>query len=244
MPRPRSCARRSSSRRCGRSASCAIRRASAAGCARSRGGWPSTGRRGGRRRFSAEAGAFSPGFVDQDTPLVAVLARERAERVHAGLVGCAALDRDTLVAFYFRGQSLVEMSDRFQSPVGTIKRRLHVARKRLAKQSRRWPRPETKMAGPAAGRSCRREVYRSVTSPVPRPRRAASSSSWMMIRGVTIIIRLWVSRPCHVFEEAVEVRNLVQPPGTPASLPGLAEPLDAAHGGPCRRRGRSPWCSR
>ncbi len=33
-----------------------------------------------------------------------------------------------------RGQSLVQMSDEFQSPVGTIKRRLHVARKRLAKQ--------------------------------------------------------------------------------------------------------------
>ena len=32
-----------------------------------------------------------------------------------------------------RGQSLVEMSDSFDAPVGTIKRRLHVARKRLAK---------------------------------------------------------------------------------------------------------------
>ena len=36
--------------------------------------------------------------------------------------------------FYFRGRSLVEMSDEFDSPVGTIKRRLHVARKRLAKE--------------------------------------------------------------------------------------------------------------
>ena len=44
------------------------------------------------------------------------------------------MDRDTLVAFYVNGQSLVEMSDRFDSPVGTIKRRLHVARKRLAKE--------------------------------------------------------------------------------------------------------------
>jgi RNA polymerase sigma-70 factor (ECF subfamily) len=38
------------------------------------------------------------------------------------------------VAFYFHGRSLVEMSDQFDSPVGTIKRRLHVARKRLAKE--------------------------------------------------------------------------------------------------------------
>jgi RNA polymerase sigma-70 factor (ECF subfamily) len=41
------------------------------------------------------------------------------------------LDRRTLLAFYFEGQSLIEMSDRFQSPVGTIKRRLHTARNRL-----------------------------------------------------------------------------------------------------------------
>ncbi len=83
---------------------------------------------------SAEVGETSPGFVCRDTPLAEVLARERADQVHAGLDRLAALDRDTLVAFYFGGQSLLEMSDRFQSPVGTIKRRLHVARKRLAKQ--------------------------------------------------------------------------------------------------------------
>ncbi len=38
------------------------------------------------------------------------------------------------MAFYVQGQSLIEMSDRFDSPVGTIKRRLHVARKRLARE--------------------------------------------------------------------------------------------------------------
>ena len=40
----------------------------------------------------------------------------------------------TLVAFYVKGQSLLEMSDEFNAPLGTIKRRLHVARKRLAKE--------------------------------------------------------------------------------------------------------------
>ena len=39
-----------------------------------------------------------------------------------------------MTAFYLDGSSLLEMSRRFASPVGTIKRRLHVARKRLAKE--------------------------------------------------------------------------------------------------------------
>ena len=41
---------------------------------------------------------------------------------------------NTLEAFYVEGRSLQEMSGDFQAPLGTIKRRLHVARKRLAKQ--------------------------------------------------------------------------------------------------------------
>ena len=51
-----------------------------------------------------------------------------------GLRRLRELDRQTLEAFYVDGESLVEMSDRFDSPVGTIKRRLHVARKRLARE--------------------------------------------------------------------------------------------------------------
>ncbi len=70
--------------------------------------------------------------VERETPLGNVLARERRDQVHKGLNRLGPLDRDTLVAFYFRGHSLVQMSDEFESPVGTIKRRLHVARKRLA----------------------------------------------------------------------------------------------------------------
>ena len=62
-----------------------------------------------------------------------MLAREREAQVHVGLERLCALDRDTLVAFYFNGRSLVEMSREFHAPVGTVKRRLHVARKRLAK---------------------------------------------------------------------------------------------------------------
>ena len=35
------------------------------------------------------------------------------------------------MAFYIQGQSLVEMAERLDAPLGTIKRRLHTARKRL-----------------------------------------------------------------------------------------------------------------
>jgi RNA polymerase sigma-70 factor, ECF subfamily len=67
-----------------------------------------------------------------ETPLTSALARERQTQVRAGLARLGSLDRRTLVAFYVEGQSLVQMSEAFASPVGTIKRRLHVARKRLA----------------------------------------------------------------------------------------------------------------
>jgi RNA polymerase sigma-70 factor (ECF subfamily) len=60
-----------------------------------------------------------------------LLAFEQAERVQAGISKLKPMDRDTLMAFYFQGQSLQEMSRRFDSPVGTIKRRLHTARHRL-----------------------------------------------------------------------------------------------------------------
>ena len=69
-----------------------------------------------------------------EAPLGALLARERVAQLHQGLDRLASLDRSTLVAFYLQGQSLLEMSDEFEAPVGTIKRRLHVARKRLAKE--------------------------------------------------------------------------------------------------------------
>jgi RNA polymerase sigma-70 factor (ECF subfamily) len=71
--------------------------------------------------------------VETRTPLTDALAGERAREVRKGLKALRRLDRETLVAFYVRGQSLVEMSDEFHAPIGTIKRRLHVARKRLAR---------------------------------------------------------------------------------------------------------------
>ncbi len=82
----------------------------------------------------SESDGFESCCVETNTPLGNVLTREREDQVHVGLDRLRTLDRQTLLAFYFDGRSLVEMSREFDSPVGTIKRRLHTARKRLAKE--------------------------------------------------------------------------------------------------------------
>ncbi|MEX0824585.1 MAG: sigma-70 family RNA polymerase sigma factor [Pirellulaceae bacterium] len=76
-----------------------------------------------------EATCFAKG-----TPDDVALQREEAAGIHAAVAELGQIDRDTLKAFYMNGQSLLEMSDAFDAPVGTIKRRLHTARKRLAKR--------------------------------------------------------------------------------------------------------------
>lgn len=68
------------------------------------------------------------------TPLDGVLDGERSEQVRSGLGRLGEIDRETLEAFYMGGQSLIEMAEHFEAPIGTIKRRLHVARKRLARE--------------------------------------------------------------------------------------------------------------
>ena len=72
--------------------------------------------------------------VEGITPLATAMERERDSQLRDGLSRLREFDRETLVAFYVKGQSLLEMSDQFDAPLGTIKRRLHVARKRLAKE--------------------------------------------------------------------------------------------------------------
>ncbi|MEM9645661.1 MAG: sigma-70 family RNA polymerase sigma factor, partial [Planctomycetota bacterium] len=72
--------------------------------------------------------------TNHETPDAFAQGREQAEAVRAGIGRLSNLDQETLNAFYLDGQSLIEMSDAFSAPVGTIKRRLHVARKRLAKE--------------------------------------------------------------------------------------------------------------
>jgi RNA polymerase sigma-70 factor, ECF subfamily len=82
----------------------------------------------------AEPESLEATCVEDRTPLSVMLAGEQQAQVRAGLQRLRQLDRDTLVAFYVDGQSLAEMSDAFDAPLGTIKRRLHVARQRLAKE--------------------------------------------------------------------------------------------------------------
>ncbi len=60
--------------------------------------------------------------------------REEAKAIRDGIDRLCDLDQATLRAFYLQSKSLIEMSDESGAPIGTIKRRLHVARKRLAKQ--------------------------------------------------------------------------------------------------------------
>jgi RNA polymerase sigma-70 factor, ECF subfamily len=64
-------------------------------------------------------------------PLDDMIKSENRTAVWSGLDRLKPLDRDTLVAFYIKGRSLKQMSREFETPVGTIKRRLHVARNRL-----------------------------------------------------------------------------------------------------------------
>ena len=78
-----------------------------------------------------EAGGAGP--VDE------LVRQERAAELYQGLERLKPVDRATLVAFYLRGRSLKQMSRDFETPVGTIKRRLHVARNRLKKTLERGP---------------------------------------------------------------------------------------------------------
>ena len=76
------------------------------------------------------------GFLDNTaaagvTPLESLIQTEQAGELHRALDLLKPVDRATLVAFYLRGRTLIQMGREFEVPIGTIKRRLHVARNRL-----------------------------------------------------------------------------------------------------------------
>jgi RNA polymerase sigma-70 factor (ECF subfamily) len=75
--------------------------------------------------------------ADESEPLDDLIRAEQRRALHAGLQRLKPVDRATLIAFYLRGHSLKEMSREFETPIGTIKRRLHVARNRLRRQLER-----------------------------------------------------------------------------------------------------------
>jgi RNA polymerase sigma-70 factor (ECF subfamily) len=61
--------------------------------------------------------------------------RERTEQLSRSMQALSQVDRQALHEFYFEHRSLQEIANRLQIPLGTIKRRLHVARHRLAKDA-------------------------------------------------------------------------------------------------------------
>ncbi len=79
---------------------------------------------------SAEGGMWGVACDDVE-PLGALLMQERLDTVRAGIAALSELDRRSLAAFYLRGLSLKEIAAEEQAPIGTIKRRLHTARRRL-----------------------------------------------------------------------------------------------------------------
>jgi RNA polymerase sigma-70 factor (ECF subfamily) len=87
-----------------------------------------------KQAISTEPEILEATCVQIAPPDEAAIADEAKQQLRAGMSRLGKLDRKTLEAFYFEGQSLVEMAETFDAPVGTIKRRLHVARKRLAQQ--------------------------------------------------------------------------------------------------------------
>jgi len=97
----------------------------------------------------AEPELFANTPAEGDTPLEELVRAEQRKELWTGLNRLKAADRATLVAFYIRGRSLKQMSREFETPIGTIKRRLHVARKRLRRQMER-------ASGTAAANSGRR----------------------------------------------------------------------------------------
>jgi RNA polymerase sigma-70 factor (ECF subfamily) len=84
-----------------------------------------------RKASQAEDGVLENTAAETGTPLEAMVRAEARTSIRKGLARLNRLDRETLTAFYLRGQSIREMSATLKAPEGTIKRRLHVARHRL-----------------------------------------------------------------------------------------------------------------
>ncbi|MBL8796959.1 MAG: sigma-70 family RNA polymerase sigma factor [Planctomycetia bacterium] len=88
-----------------------------------------------RRGQSSDSAEQLQGLTAADAgPLDQLIRSEDQQRLRAGLGRLKPLDRAMLEAFYLRCRSLREISHEFQVPIGTIKRRLHVARGRLKRQ--------------------------------------------------------------------------------------------------------------
>ena len=81
--------------------------------------------------FGAEQEVLDAIQDRSDAPDASIERDEAKAALLEALRDLKPLDRATLEAFYLNGRSLKEMAREFGTPVGTIKRRLHVARRRL-----------------------------------------------------------------------------------------------------------------
>lgn len=80
---------------------------------------------------SVETSVLEGAGEQREAPLDELISRERAHRLWEALDRLKPIDREALVAFYIHGQSLIEIAEQLAVPIGTVKRRLHTARKRL-----------------------------------------------------------------------------------------------------------------
>ncbi len=87
-----------------------------------------------RNAFACDPETLEATCLAKDSPETEAEDREEAAVVRGHIDRLGSLDQQTLRAFYLQSKSLIEMSNEFGAPIGTIKRRLHVARKRLAKE--------------------------------------------------------------------------------------------------------------
>ena len=92
------------------------------------------------------------------SPLDELVRMEQKAQLWAGLDRLKPVDRATLVAFYIHGRSLKQMSREFETPIGTIKRRLHVARNRLRRHLDRDAEPANSQPGARAEQRREREM--------------------------------------------------------------------------------------
>lgn len=67
----------------------------------------------------------------RESALDRLIASEHVDRLTQALAALKNIDREALDAFYLKGLSLIEIAALFEVPIGTVKRRLHTARKRL-----------------------------------------------------------------------------------------------------------------
>ena len=90
-----------------------------------------------RRRLTLIDHEVLEATIDCEHDAEKALVREETKRqLHEQIALLRSMDRETLIAYYIDDNSMIEMAEKFHAPIGTIKRRLHTARLRLAEACR------------------------------------------------------------------------------------------------------------